>query len=715
MERYLILLLLVILLIAFALSIAFCVTAQKLSEEGSQEICTTPGCIYAASTVLKYMDESVDPCDNFYRFACGKYIKNTNIPEDETSIAPTISIDNTIEKQLKMIIEELPTESNKPYRLMKTLYNMCMNTTAIESDSIPYFLKLLKDMGGWPLLEDNKWNENNFDWKQLLYKLRKHAANTDYFISLRIGTESINSSRRIIRLDQAGLGLSREFLIKGFEEKLVKAYYEYMVDIAVLFGADKNASLKELKETLELEIRIANVILPKQEYRTAPHIYMKVEDLFTAYPFIPWVEYINNILIIPNITITTDEGILVGVLDFLPKIEKVLSNTPKRVLANYIFRRVALDAVSYMPDEFINKKLKYYRVLTGQREREARWKTCTRIATKSLSLASGASYVKKYFNKSIKKHAKEIVADIRAEFVKMLQKADWMDKVTKRNALEKAASMTAYIGYPDELLNEKNLEKYYADLEITSNKYIEAMKHLSLFFADYRNKKLREPVNKTEWTSHAFPPPVRAFYSFTGNSIEFSAGILQGIFFDNDRPRYMNYGGIGCVIGHEITHGFDDRGRKFDKNGDYSDWWEKNTKTAFMKKAQCIIDQYGNYNVPEVNLNINGIITQGENIADNGGIKVAYLGYQAWVARNNPEPRLPGLKYTPNQMFWISAAHISCDKPRREEMKLRVTTGQHPPGEYRVVVPFGNSGYFAKDFNCPLGSKMNPVNKCSVW
>ena len=261
----------------------------------------------------------------------------------------------------------------------------------------------------------------------------------------------------------------------------------------------------------------------------------------------------------------------------------------------------------------------------------------------------------------------------------------------------------------------KKLGEFYEKLELTSDNYLKGILNLTLFGVEYSFGKLRKPVNKSDWITHGRPAIVNAFYSSIENSIQFPAGILQGAFFSNDRPRYMNYGAIGFVIGHEITHGFDDQGRQFDKHGNLVDWWAPQTKEKYIDRAECIIHQYGNYTVEDVGLNLNGINTQGENIADNGGIKEAYLAYKEWVRRNQPEQSLPGLPYTPEQLFWISAANTWCSKYRPEAMKLRITTGYHSPGKFRVLGPLSNMNEFSKDFNCPLGSKMNPEKKCTVW
>ncbi|KAK9869803.1 hypothetical protein WA026_003535 [Henosepilachna vigintioctopunctata] len=196
---------------------------------------------------------------------------------------------------------------------------------------------------------------------------------------------------------------------------------------------------------------------------------------------------------------------------------------------------------------------------------------------------------------------------------------------------------------------------------------------------------------------------------------EIPPGILNQPFFDSDRPKYMNYGAMGYVIGHEIIHGFDDMGKQYDKDGNLFDWWEPASNKSFHEKAQCIVQQYANLTNEKINMTLNGINTQGENIADNGGIKLAYIAYQKWLQRNKVEPQLPGLKFTPQQLFWIAAASNWCSKVRPEMEKLAIMNDFHSPNYYRVIVPFINSGYFAKDFNCPLGSKMNPKYKCRVW
>ncbi|KAK5647015.1 hypothetical protein RI129_005479 [Pyrocoelia pectoralis] len=695
------------------------VNSNSIRDQNSKNICLTPGCIHTASHVLNNMDPSIDPCDDFYQFACGNFIKKTNIPDDKSSVTSFSVISDLLQEQLRTMIEEPVKQGEpKPFVLLKRIYKSCMNTTAIEKDGLTTIKSILKDLGGWPVLEGPKWDQGKFDWRQSVYKFRKAGYSVDYFMDFSVGIDLKNSSRRVIDIDQGALGLRREFLVKGIDDKLVRAYYDYMVDIAVIFGANKDAAKKDLKESLEFEIKLANISLPNEKRRkNASLLYnpMSVSDLQQKFHSIPWLEYLNSVLDLTDIKIKNTDMIIISVPSYISELEKLLTHTPKRIQANYVMWRAAASSISYLTEELRKRQLQYSTILSGRTERESRWKECVDIASGSMSIAAGALYVRKYFHEEARQNAIEMVSDIRSEFIDILKKVEWMDNVTRKHALEKAAAMTAHIAYPDELLSDKKLEEFYGKLDFTSDHYLKTILSLTLFGTEYSFKRLPLPVNKTDWVTHGRPSVVNAFYSSIENSIQFPAGILQGVFFSNDRPRYMNYGAIGFVIGHEITHGFDDQGRQFDKDGNLVDWWAPSTKEAFIKKAQCIIDQYGNYSIPEIGLNLNGINTQGENIADNGGIKEAYLAYNKWVKRNGKEQRLPGLNYTGHQLFWISAANVWCSKVRFEEIKQLVITDEHSPDKFRVIVPLSNMDYFAKDFNCPKKSKMNPANKCDVW
>ncbi|XP_046983494.1 neprilysin-2-like isoform X1 [Schistocerca americana] len=698
------------------------VTTRSSGADSFQDVCLTPGCVRAASEVLDKMDPSADPCDDFYQYACGNYLRTTNIPDDKSKVSTFSALNDRLLEKLRAAIEEeegAPAVVPRSLRLARNLYSACMNKTLIESRGLAPLQRVLKeDLGGWPVVEGDSWDEAGFDWRQSVYRFRRTGYGADYLIEFSVVTDFRNSSHRSMYVDQASLGLSREFLVKGPSDKLVDAYYQYQVDLAVLLGANRTRAQQELRQSLEFEIALANISLPKEERRNLTQLYnpYTVEQLQREFPLLSWLEYLQAMLP-PHVTVSDDDVVVVVVPSYLERLRELISHTPKRVMANYVMWRAASESVSYMTEKLRSRQLEYSSALSGKTAREPRWKECLGIVAAGVDLSVGSIYVRKYFDEEAKKAALEMVDDIRQEFLRILQEVDWMDEATRKKALEKAKSMVAHIAYPDELLDDAKLDKFYEKLDISPALYLESVLNLSRFAVDYSFSRLREPVNKTEWTSHSNVATVNAFYDTLENSIQFPAGILQGAFFSADRPKYMNYGAIGFVIGHEITHGFDDEGRQFDKDGNLVDWWDPVTHDRFLEKAECIISQYGNYTDEQTGLHLNGINTQGENTADNGGLKEAYGAYLALQRRaGQSEPRLPALAgLSPRQMFWLSAAQTWCFKYRTEAMRQLITTGVHSPGRFRALGSISNRPEFAEDFECPLGSRMNPVEKCQVW
>ncbi|XP_044267679.1 neprilysin-2-like [Tribolium madens] len=704
-----------LLLASFLLVSLICHTIHS-TFLGSDDICLTRECVQTAGEVFRNMDESVNPCDDFYRFACGNYIKHSLISNDKTFANTFTVINDLLQEQIKIALEEKScSREPKPFQTVKKYYRACKNKSLAEKYGLDIAKKLLADIGGWPVLNDN-WDEFSFNWISNLRSLRETGLSVNCFLDVSVGLDFKRSTRRLIQIDQPGLGLSREYLVKGVNDKIVKAYYEYMVDIAQMFGADRKKARQELLETLKFEIRLANFSLSQEDRRNISSLYnlLTIQELEIKYKNIPWLDLIN-IIMPTNVQVNKSQPVLVGVPYFLGAFEKLICETPKRVQANYVMWRVVKDLISYLNQEVRDRELIFKHAINGIQESPPRWKECIDETTSLLPIVIGAMYVRKYFHVDAKTSALEMVKYIKEQFKDILQSIDWMDAETRKSALDKANTIVDHIAYPDELLNDRKISQLYDGLEVDETQFLYSALNISKFAMDYTMSRLIEPVNKTDWREHGFPAQVNAFYHPLENSITFPAGILQGVFFHKDRPRYMNFGAVGSVIGHEITHGFDDTGRQFDKNGNLVNWWKEETKTKFLEKAQCIIKQYNNYTVPEVKMKLNGVRTQGENIADNGGVKQAYLAYKKWQRSNPPEPKLPGLKYDPRQLFWVSAAQIWCSKHRPEAIALQVTVDAHSPAEFRVLGPFSNSEFFAKDFNCPKGSKMNPEHKCSVW
>ncbi|KAF2902015.1 hypothetical protein ILUMI_04166 [Ignelater luminosus] len=691
------------------------------SEESSTEenVCLSLGCVHTASNIIKYLDTSVNPCDDFYQFACGGFLQNTNIPDDELSISAHTDIQQNFLKKLKGILEE-PTNPKdlKPFKLIRRLYKICMDTEAIENDEYETLIdSILKPLGGWPVLEDKFWKENVFNWKNLTYQLRKMGLSSRSFLNVYTSTDMANSSRHQIRLEEPVLSLNRDEYLEGFSNKAVKAYYDYMVDIAVILGADTSFARKEMKEALRFEIELGKLLPPIEESRNISAFYnpTAISELQKKYLTIRWLDFINNVIDLPDVKVKEDEIIDVSNPGFIEGLLRLLNKTPRRVQANYALFRTVHSTILYLTKEIKDRQQEYFNSVLGISEQLPRWKECTSVAVSRFYTAAGALYVRKYFDKEAKDDVTKIVMDIHSELNKTLEEIDWMDENTKSKAFEKADSMKFHIAYSDEFFNDKAVEDIYTKLTVASNNYLLFNLNLQRFTQDDSFSKLRKLVDKDDLSSHLPPISINAAYSPSSNAIDLPAGILQGVFFESDRPSYINYGGIGYVVGHEIVHGFDDQGRKFDKNGNLEEWWAKDTEKAFLQKAKCFATQYGNLKEPTTNMKLNGLNTQGENIADNGGIKLAYAAYQAWVERNGEEPTLPGLNYTQNQMFWIAAANTWCNKVRKETLAQLIPSDVHSPACFRVTIPFSNTESFAEDFNCPLGSKMNPKEKCQIW
>jgi len=697
--------------------------SQNHLRETESKYCLTKECVKTAADLVSRMDTKADPCEDFYQFACGGYLEKTVIPEDRSRTSMFSEVGDKLNEQMKGMLEQRITVSDpRPYQLAKSLYQSCMDTSTIEARGVQPLLSVLRAMGGWPLLDGDSWDKKNpqFKWYELVWRFRELGYSVDYLLDFSVTADLKNSSWRVLDIDQPALGLSREYLLKGLQDVQVGAYYSYMIEVATMLGAPKDQAELQMLEVLMFETQLANISLPREQRRDSSRLYnpMTIKELPTLDPNTPWLEYLNKLLSKDIVQVTEEEVIIVDVPNYVRALGSLLRVTPARVQANYLMWRAAASSFSYLNNQAEQIRLRFSTAVSGKTELPPRWMKCVSTTISSLPNAVGSLYVKQYFNGNSKAEAMEMVQEIRREFNLMLHEVDWMDAATKAAAIEKAEAMVTHIGYPPELLDMSKLDDLYKGLQLNANDYYGNALRSTMFGTNYAFSKLREAVDKMDWVRHGRPAVVNAFYSPLENSIQFPAGILQGVFFNSDRPKYMNYGAIGWVIGHEITHGFDDQGRQFDKEGNLVDWWQQETKQKYLSKTECIISQYSNYTLPGLdNLVVNGITTQGENVADNGGIKEAYRAYQAWVTRHGEEALLPGLGYSQSQLFWLSGASVWCAKYRDMALKLRVLTGVHSPDIFRVQGPFSNMKEFARDFQCPVGSKMNPPTekKCVVW
>ncbi|KAK3104558.1 hypothetical protein FSP39_004964 [Pinctada imbricata] len=642
--------------------------------------------IYGDNSAIQAMDTSVEPCEDFFQFACGNWNKRNMIPEDKPSFNTFEKLHDDLQIKLKGLLEEqFAVKDNKAIKKAKVLYRSCMNISQIENIGEAPLRTMISKIGGFPVL-DPSWSESSFSLEDMLGIIRGQY-NTPVVMYSNVGADDKKSTSNIIQLDQPELGLpSRHYYLDDQNSSFVRSYLKYMKDIAVLLGADELRARKEMEDVLKFETMLANVTTPDNERHDTGLLYRKmtIQALQALVPQFDWLKYFTHFI---PFNLDEKENIVTYAPEYLVKMMGVIQNTDKRTVANYIVIRTIFVFVPELTEKFRAARREYRRVSEGISRDIPRWQKCVEYANKKLGVIVGAMFVKDNFQKKSKDTALSMIHNIRAAFNELLHENAWMDHKTREVAMEK--------------------------LFIDERTYFENVLRLELFEAKNAMKKLREPVDKDQWEQD--PAVVNAFYNPNTNDIVFPAGILQPPFYSDVFPKSLNYGGIGVVIGHEITHGFDDKGRQYDKFGNLKQWWDNGTINAFRHRAQCMIDQYSSYKLDQIGLNIDGKNTQGENIADNGGLKQAYRAYSKWVERHGEELLLPGLKLSNRQLFFLNYAQIWCGNMRDEEALEKIRTSVHSPGSIRVLGPLSNSEDFAEVYQCPKGSRMNPIHKCSVW
>ncbi|XP_031772914.1 neprilysin-4 isoform X2 [Apis florea] len=669
-----------------------------------------------AKIMLKYMDKSTDPCEDFYQFACGNWARHNPIPKDKAAYDTFEMIRESLDSVLKELLEEpilkeVMLNTDDAIVKAKHLFQSCMNYEILEQRMERPLIQLLDELGGWPILRPN-WDPEKFDWLLLVAQLRLY--NNDILISEWVAPDIKNSDQYVIQFDQTSLGLpTRDYFLQPSNMIYLKAYKNYLIKISTLLGASLQNATMDADELIEFETKLAKITSSPDERRNLSELYqrMSIGELRTLIPQINWHRYLTIVLARPT---NISEPVVVYAMQYIQDLVNLLSKTSPRTIANYLLWRFVRHRVNNLDDRFQEAKQKFYYILFGREQAPPRWKNCVAQVNSNMGMAVGSMFVKKYFDEKSKNDTLSMTREIQQSFKELLNQTTWIDDETKELATEKVNAMLLRIGYPDFILQPELLNERYKDIVIRPDKYFENTLNILQHLTRVEQDRLGSPVNKTLWNTA--PAVVNAYYSRSKNRIMFPAGILQPPFYHRYFPRCLNYGGIGVVIGHEITHGFDDKGRLFDKDGNLHRWWKDEAIYGFHQRAQCLIDQYSHYIVPEVGMKIDGMNTQGENIADNGGIKQAFRAYEKWLRLNeDADETLPGLNATGKQLFFLNFAQVWCGSMRPEATRNKLKTAVHSPGKFRVIGTLSNSKDFAEVFHCPLGAPMNPIKKCSVW
>ncbi|XP_019388075.1 PREDICTED: endothelin-converting enzyme-like 1 [Crocodylus porosus] len=519
-------------------------------------------------------------------------------------------------------------------------------------------------------------------------------------------------SAPVLQIDQDGLTLPERTLYLGQDEeseKILAAYRVFMERLLGLLGAE--AVPQKAAEILQLEQRLANITVSEYDdmRRDVSSMYNKVTlgELQHITPTLRWKHLLDRIF---HEDFSEDEEVVLLATDYMQKVSELIRSTPSRILHNYMLWRITVVLSEHLSTPFREAIHELSREMEGTEKPLELPRVCLSQANKHFGMALGALFVREHFSSASKAKVQQLVEDIKHILDQRLDELDWMDDETRRAARDKLQYMMVMIGYPDFLLQPDSIDSEY-EFEVDEKTYFRNILNSIRFSIKVSVKKIRQEVDKSAWLLP--PQALNAYYLPNKNQMVFPAGILQPTLYDPEFPQSLNYGGIGTIIGHELTHGYDDWGGQYDRHGNLVHWWTEASYSKFLKKAQCIVDLYDNFTV--YNQRVNGKHTLGENIADMGGLKLAYYAYQKWVREHGPEHPLHRLKYTHDQLFFIAFAQNWCIKRRSQSIYLQVLTDKHAPEHYRVLGSVSQFEEFGRVFHCPKDSPMNPAHKCSVW
>ncbi|XP_053566045.1 neprilysin-like isoform X2 [Bombina bombina] len=719
------LIVLAVLLAAIAIAM---IIAYATYDDG---ICKTPSCVNAASRIMTSMDATANPCQDFYQYSCGGWLKKNVIPDSAPRFSTIDQLKDIGTDVLKSGFETKNDSDNSAIKKVKVFYQSCLNETSKNLKKGQPLIKALADVFDWPVTMDN-WEEvYGATWTAESAMSRMNAKfGSENLINAAVSKDVKESSVFIVYIDQPAMQLpsAEYYTCTGAYEKACEAYLVYMTTLAKLIRQDKNLAVDEnkikaeLARSFELEKAIINAFIPPEIKQDPNNVYekMSIAEVENKYPVtingtkFNWLSYINAVLAPSKVTVTNSEQVIMFCGDYIKNITNFISKFSGRDIQNLFAWTFVKSVAGDLSSEYKDAGKAINQVFYGSSGDVPIWKTCTTFCSNNFNDVAGRIYVEETFSSDSKALVNEMISEIRTSFLEMLEEQTWMDEITKQKAALKASKIREQIGFPDVLFNDAEMEKTYSELNFKSEEYFENKLQFLTFVQVLRGRKLREKPDPNEWAAGA--AEVNAYYSASDNLIVFPAGILQPPMFFGGGPKSLNYGGIGSVIGHEITHGFDNNGKNYDEKGDLVDWWTENSLQKFNGLSQCFVDQYGNFSWALAGgRKLSGTGTLGENIADNGGIREAYKAYMYHIKKNGKEKNLPGLDLTNEQLFFLSFGQIWCATYTPEYAVTSITEDEHSPGQFRVIGTLQNTQEFSDAFSCRSNDNMNPKHKCRVW
>ena len=669
-------------------------TTTTTTPSGNNDIVTPAG-------KMKFIDVAnfnlnTRPQDDFFEYANGTWLKNTPIPATEARWGSFNELQEFNQKALKVICEEVvakPSVKGSIQQKVGDFYAAGMDSATIEKAGIAP----LK-----PYLDRIDKLRNYLDL--LAYITEEYAAGNGSLFRFYGGLDAKNSTAFVPQIGAGGLNLpDRDYYLKDDDRmKKVRAAYEtHIFNVFRLLGDSEAKAKTAVADIMRIETAYAKARLSRVERRDPDKTYnkMTIADLEKICPQMRWADFMAKVVK----SAKTDYAI-VSEPNFLKEVSNQLKNSQLDDWKSYLRWNTAKGALPFLSKAFVEEDFKMQQALSGQKEMQPRWKRVSNMTDNVLGEALGQLYVEKHFKPEAKARMVELVGNLMKVYEKRITALDWMSPETKTKALGKLSTFVRKIGYPDKWQD-------YTPLSIDRSKsYLDNVIAAQKFAFNDNMSRIGQPVDKTRWGMT--PPTVNAYYNPTQNEIVFPAGILQFPFFNNDADDAFNYGGIGAVIGHEISHGFDDQGRKFDLNGNLTDWWTADDAAKFTVKTDMVVDQFNNYKVLDT-MRVNGKLTLGENIADLGGLAVAYEAFNTYSPQAKSNQKIDG--FTPNQRFFLSWAQVWRSKYRDEAQANQIMTDPHAPGKFRCNGPLTNMPEFYEAFGVKEGDKMYRPGRVRIW